>query len=244
MAMSVPANLTLRNLVLACSASLGAITVLLIVPARADAPCPAPGAPLNTVMEASANGQGNRVINPGMAIYNDKISCGRVSSLIVRSPDLTDFVEVGWFEDPSPNDYICIPTTSGPPRELAFAGLDGMNDCLGNPANIQEGTDSFSVDDLNQDGRWSLLHKKSTIWTGPSMGSFNSGIIRNNGERLSSGDPARSDFNGLQRADKLGVWQDWQNPSENFSVSDDPDFYGCVITSIHTDVRRNATPCP
>ena len=52
----------------------------------------------NTVVEAETNARGVRVNEPGLHIYNESGVCARVSSVFVISADLTEFVEVGWYD--------------------------------------------------------------------------------------------------------------------------------------------------
>jgi len=104
----------------------------------------------NTVAEAAANGRGNRVDNPGMHIYNSSGLCARVSSIFVISADNTEFVEVGWYEDPAGGwNYDCIPDTTGAPRRLAFSFDDGLVDCLVPTGDLSIGDAGFSVHDAD-----------------------------------------------------------------------------------------------
>jgi hypothetical protein len=76
------------GLILALAA--GAVVTLLARPASAIA-CPGPGAPLNTVYKAAANGRGARVTNPGMLVEDGNVDCGRVSSLLVCNATCGNF---------------------------------------------------------------------------------------------------------------------------------------------------------
>jgi len=196
----------------------------------------------NTTDEASADGRGNRVFGPGMRIYNDNVVCGRVSSLFVKNATETKFVEVGWYEDPIDTnfDYQCLGTTSGPPELFAFVDTGTGYACsLGETLS---GVDSFSVRDQNQDGVWTFGHEGDDFYTSPDLGSFNSGLLRTNGERAGNGnEPARSEFDGLDRLDSSG-WSPWQGTFEA-STSDDPDFHDCIDSDHHVRVIRDGTTC-
>ena len=159
--------------------------------------------PYNTTDEAAANGRGNRAQNPGMHIYNDNVDCGRVSSLFVKNSTETKLVEVGWFEDPSDSnwDYTCLGTTSGQPKLFAFVDT-GTGYACDTGGQLSTGDDAFTVKDQNQDGKWTFGHSGSDFYTSPDLGSFNSGLLRTNGERTGGGnEPAHSEFAGLDRMD-------------------------------------------
>lgn len=226
------------SLVLLFSAAAGALIVLLATPARAS--CHASGSPFNVAYQNGTGGRGVRVANPGMGVFNGSVVCGRVSSIFVYSADLTDFVEVGWYESPQ-GQYTCIPTTSGSVKELGFAFQDGMSNCLESPATVSEGTDFFSIRDDNQNGIWTFTHDEVQIWIGPNMGSFNSGVQLDNGERLSTGNTSHADFDGLQKRNSSEQWVSWSGTF--LSVDDDSGAKGCKYSDTHTAVKLNATAC-
>lgn len=75
------------------------------------------------------------------------------------------------------------------------------------------------------------------------MGDFNSGKLETNGERSGDGsEPARAEFDGLQRMDAGQVWQAWTSPYEA-DYSDDPDFHDCIDASDHVRVIRDGNAC-
>ena len=198
------------------------------------------GGTSNPLNEVHQNGTAGRGVKSGvMAVYNGTVTCGRVSSLFVSSPDRTDFVEVGWMENPS-GGYRCS-LTFGAPEQLAYQELDGLWDCVSNPLTIAEGTDEFAVRDDNQDGYWNYTHNSSQFWTGSSMGSFNSGIPQNNGERLTTGNTSHSDFNSMQKRDSATTWVGWSGAF--YLGGDDPGAKSCFYGSNHQAVKLNATPC-
>jgi hypothetical protein len=215
---------------------LGAVTVFLATPSGA-------GCFVQNYNSGYSNGTGGRGVrtdNPGMEVADGSVECGRVSSMFVHSSDWTKFVEVGWYEDV--DAYTCIPNSNGPPKELAFAHLNSMNGCLGSPAAIAVGTDAFSVRDDNQNGLWTYTHDGTQIWTSFNMGSFNSGNLLNNGERLTQGNTPHADFNGEYRRDATNNWVNWGNVSV-YSGSDDPGAKECFYSQTHQAVKLNATSC-
>jgi hypothetical protein len=153
-------------------------------------------------------------------------------------------VEIGWYESPQ-GAYTCLDTTTGAVKEEAFASNSGMNNCLHGPGSIPDGVvDTFSVKDTAQNGIWSYGHGGSTIWTSPSLGSFNSGMVINNGERLNTGNTAHADFNGLQRMDSSNNFVNWASTSLlGGGFSDDSGSHGCKYSDIHTAVKLNGTAC-
>jgi hypothetical protein len=198
----------------------------------------------NTTDEASADGRGNRVQNPGMHIYNDNVDCGRVSSLFVKNATETKFVEVGWFEDPSESnfDYTCLNNTSGQPKLFAYVDTGSGHAC-NTAGELSTGDDAFTEQDQNQDGIWKFGHAGSDFYTSPNLGSFNSGLLRTNGERAGGGnEPARSEFNGLDREDQFNNWPSWQNTFEA-STSDDPGFHDCIDNDHHVRVIDDSNTC-
>jgi hypothetical protein len=67
------------------SAALGAAAVLVLATPAQGVTCL--DNVLNITDEAPANGRGNRVISPGMAVHDDTVTCARLPSLFVESPD-------------------------------------------------------------------------------------------------------------------------------------------------------------
>lgn len=196
----------------------------------------------------SQNGRGDRVNNPGMSVFNDAIDCGRVSSIFVSNSTGTTFAEVGWYEDPSGGtwDYSCILSSFGPPRELAYAVQAGMlPQCDQDNADISAGVDSFVVKDPNQDGIWTYEHDGVTIWTSQDISPFNSGLLVSNGERAGTGndDPAKSEFDGLDRLGPSNNWVPWTSPSEYTPYSDDPDYKDCIDSDTHIRVIKSSNQC-
>jgi len=199
---------------------------------------------LNTTDEAGANGRGNRAENPGMHIYNDTIECGRASSLFVKNATETKFVEVGWFEDPVGGlfDYNCLGETTGPPRLFAFVDTGASRSCSWG-MELSVGDDGFTLKDPDQNGRWTFGHAGSNFYISPDLGSFNSGLLRTNGERGGNGnEPARSEFAGLDRMDDANNWSAWQNPFEAWT-SDDPGFHDCIDNGHHIRVINDSNTC-
>lgn len=98
----------------------GTLTAMFTVLVGTSQAAPCPDTNYNTVGRPDTNGRGNRVGSPGMYIYNNTITCARVSSIFVLNSSDTRFVEVGWYENPG-DVFFCIPTTSGPPKQLAYA---------------------------------------------------------------------------------------------------------------------------
>lgn len=163
-----------------------------------------------------------------MDVYNNAVECARVSSLFVSGS--AKFVEIGWFEDPPSAEwnYVCLGTTSGPPRVFAFAYNGGSIDCKTGGELAGGQSHGFTIKDINQDGVWSFGHGGGDFWDSPDMGAFNSGSLEVNGERGGSrSEPADADFNGLDRMDANGNWQSWSNPSE-IPESDDPGYKDCI----------------
>ncbi len=233
------------SIAIVLSALIGAGVVLLVArPAHATLTCfdPLTHGPWNTVDEAAANGRGNRVSDPGMFIYNDPVQCGRASSLFVKTHDETEFVEVGWYEEES-YVYSCVHFTNGQPKLFGEAYNNGVVGCTSGPPLTSGQSDSFTVTDVNQDGKWLFGHGGANFWTSPDLGSFNSGLLRSNGERFAPDpEPARSEFNGLKRMDASNTWSAWTGPMEGDSQSsDDPDFEDCIDAPDHIRVVRNGT---
>lgn len=176
-------------------------------------------------------------------IYDNAVSCARVSSLFVYNNMATRFVEIGWYEDPSDTFSLCLPTTSGAPRVLAYAFDMGMDTCDETPAIPTSGQwDAFKVSDPEQDGVWSFFHDATLVFS-EDMGSFVTGILRSNGERHNMSDGASADFNGLQRMNFSASWVSWDSTTEDPN-SDDSGYKFCKSSNTYTSVRANATPCP
>jgi hypothetical protein len=218
----------------------GALALVSATPAQA---CADAGAPWNTVYRSGGTDWwGDRVSNPGMGVFDGDVDCGRVSSIFVTNGAITRWVEVGWYESPQ-GAYVCIPTTSGPPKILAFAYFDGMVDCKDPSPNLGEGTDNFWVQDRDQDGVWRYFRNGNQVWTSPDMSPFNSGTLYNNGERLNFRNTAHADFDGLKRMNHQGNWGDWSNTSLDTELSDDSGSHGCKYSDTHTAVKLVETPC-
>lgn len=218
------------------------ISLLVGTALPASATCPGDHT-RNTAYQTSADGRGVRVTNPGMGVYDGDITCSRVSSLIVcGNSSCSNYVEVGWYENPQ-SVYFCLDPTNGPVNELAFSAQGGIYRCLHSPGNISEGTDAFAMSDQNQDGVWNMSHAGSSIWTSPDLGNFNSGSVFNNGERSNTSNTPHADFNGLQRMDSNGNWQDWSSTSFSTAFSDDAGAHGCKYSDTHTAVKEDGTAC-
>jgi hypothetical protein len=225
---------------LVLSAALGFAGVVALAPAAQAVTCL--GSPYNTTDQASSNGRGVRDNSPGMTVYNDTITCARVSSMFVKNSTETKFVEVGWFEDPAPDTYQCLGLTAGGPKFFAFVDNAGIVDCYTGTA-VSTGAHGFTEKDPNQDGIWTFGEGGSDFWTSPDMGSFNNGLLRTNGERVGDGtEPARSEFDGLERMDNTNSWVSWTSPFEA-ATSDDPDFHDCIDAGDHIRVIRDGTSC-
>jgi hypothetical protein len=207
-------------------------------------PIPGGDIPHNTIMRASADGRGVKIVNPGMKVYDVNVDCGRVSSIQIHQGTAATFVEVGWYENPG-DGYFCLDATSGPPNLLAYQQLGTVRDCLHDPSNLTDGdTDSFSVYDADQNGVWKYWHEGNLIFTGEDMGSFNSGIPLTNGERNSRDDVARAKFNGLQRMNENQNWVAWQSPANPGSPpNDDPGYKNCVYQDDHIAAWPNSQAC-
>jgi hypothetical protein len=218
-------------------------STFLIMTATAALACHDPGSPWNTVYKpGGTDWWGNRVSGPGMGVFDGNVDCGRVSSLFVTNGPITRWIEVGWYESPQ-GTYSCIPTTSGPPKILAFAVFDGMVDCKNPSANIGEGTDGFWVHDKDQDGVWKFFRNGNQVWTSFDMSPFNSGTLYNNGERLNFNNTAHADFDGLKKMLHQGNWADWNNTSLDTDLFDDSGSHGCKYSDTHTAVKLNETLC-
>ncbi|MGH9198005.1 MAG: hypothetical protein ACRD1T_20010 [Acidimicrobiia bacterium] len=185
-----------------------------------------------------------------MAIYGGSPECGHVSSMFVHNSDSTRWVEVGWYL--SPGVYTCIPSAPGPnPKRLGFASNNGMNSCFQPTGTISTGTDSFNVNDHNQNAVWEYFHAGTNFWSSPSMVSFVTGIVLTNGERIGTDDSAKAEFSGLKRMNSSQQWPDWAGTHECTASSDcsdwpsdDPDWEFCGPgetgwSNIHTGVRQN-----
>jgi hypothetical protein len=212
--------------------------------ARAALAVTCQSSPLNTAAEANVEGRGNRVTTPGgMTVYNDSVTCARGSSLFVSDANFSTYVEVGWFEDPTPDTYQCLGNTTGSPKVFGEANLGFFPAQCATNVTLSTGADGFSVHDSNQDGVFVFGHDGSSFYTGPNLGSFNSGIVLTNGERTGDGnEPARSEFDSLDRQDANG-WHSWTSPSEPTLVSDDPDFHECFDAGDHVRVIHIGTDC-
>jgi hypothetical protein len=198
---------------------------------------------LNTAYQASANGRGERVSNPGMGVYDGAVTCSRISSLILCGNAMcTNYVEVGWYEDVGVG-YACLDSTGGPVKELAFALKGNTIGCLHNPSSISEGTDGFTMNDENQDGVWHFQHSTVGIWNSPDLGNFNSGSLFTNAERGDTTNTPHADFDGLGREDDSNNWSAWQNTSFSNSMSDDDGAHGCKYSDSHVAVKLDGTPC-
>lgn len=202
--------------------------------------------PLNTIDRPDKGGRGVRVIDPGMHVFDTSVPCGRASSILDINSAETRFVEVGWFENTGPV-YGCVPTTSGAPRQLAFAWFDGAPSCLTTPDSIPGGQwDHFRVQDSNQDGVWGFYHKKDDtwdlIWASPDMDPFVTGFLWSNGERATTDDSARAVFKGLQRMINSTDYRDWAGTFEE-DDSDDGGWKDCIVTNTHVKVIPNSESC-
>jgi hypothetical protein len=226
---------------LVLSAALGFAGVVALAPAAHAVTC-ITGNIYNTTDQASSNGRGVRDNSPGMTVYNDTITCARVSSMLVKNSTETRFVEVGWFEDPVPDFYDCWDLTAGAPKYFGLAVDDGIFDCFTGTA-LSTGVHGFTVKDPNQDGIWTYGQGGSDFWTSFDMGAFNNGLLRTNGEREGdASEPARSEFEGLERMDNTNTWHAWTSPFEAVT-SDDPDFHDCIDAGDHIRVIRDGTSC-
>jgi hypothetical protein len=178
-----------------------------------------------------------------MYVYDLSIDCGHVSSLIARNSSYTRFVEVGYYEN-AQGDYECLDTTSGHPRVLLYAEIGGTRYCKHNTQNPVAGQyDGFRVQDANQDGLWTYYWNDVDQWQSPNMGTFVTGLLENNGERLNGSDSARADFDGLKRMNSVADWVNWDGTTLISAQSDDYGFMGCKDSDIHTRVVRNSDGC-
>ena len=206
------------------------------------------------------------VRNPGMAVYNQHVDCGRVSSLFAMPESQNRYAEVGWYEDPLPNAgaYLCLPRTTGTPTflafqqasDLSFTCMDGGDDPPGTP---ESGSPyEFSVHDTNADGRWQYKLDGTVLWSSPTSHTINTANMHSwtNGERqcvrASSGNPiagcspdsARSLFDRLNRMNSDGDWVLWQNSDSGTDPSnDDPAFHNCKDSEDRIRVIPDSETC-
>lgn len=233
--------------VMTSALTLGTLAGLLASPAYA---CHDAGSPWNTAYKSGTNGRGDRVSGLGMGVFDGNVDCGRVSSVFVYNSSLTRYVEVGWFESPQ-GAYSCIQDTgtgADPPRILAFAQFDGMRDCLNPAGSLSEGTQTFWVHDDNQDGIWKFYHSGTQVWTSFDMSPFTTGLLYDNGERLTFQNTAHADFDGLKRMAGQN-WVAWGSGGStdtttlDTALSDDSGSHGCKYSNDHTAVKLNGTAC-
>jgi hypothetical protein len=177
-----------------------------------------------------------------MWIYNPSLNCGRVNSVLVHNASYTDFVEIGYYE--SDNYYNCLTTTTGQPRVEAYEQNSTGASCDKTTPELTAGQAlGFTVHDANQDGYWTFQYGGNSVFlNAESMGLFRSGIITNNGERGSSTDVAKADFDGLQRNTSNG-WVNWNNTTLNSNESDDTGYKGCKYSDTHTSVILTSSTC-
>lgn len=95
--------------------------------------------------------------------------------------------------------------------------------------------DTFKIQDNNQDGVWDFFHDAANIFSA-NMGTFVTGHLQNNGERLNTDDPAHADFDGLGRMNSSQNWVDWDNTHEDTPYSDDPNYNFFEYSNTHTAV--------
>lgn len=230
------------SLLLLLGAAVGSLSVYSIHPAEASDGCPASGSPFNVFYQNGTGGRGVRTANPGMGIYNGDVSCTRVSSIFVYSADGVNFVEAGWYEDPT-NTYFCLDDTSGPPKRLAYVRFSGMRDCKHFPGTLSEADspDEFSIFDDNQNGIWQFHHNGSKYWESPDTGSFNSGVQQDNGERTNVHNTSHAEFRGMQKRDSSQTWVNWSGVF--LGGDDDSGAKGCFYSNTHQAVKLDGTAC-
>lgn len=207
----------------------------------AAAVCADSGAPFASGYQGAPNGRGVRVNNPGMTVF-DGTQCGRVSSIFVYNSTGTRWVEIGWFED-GDNHYTCIPTTSGPPKELAFWKFDNTNGCLTNPATLNGGSvQEMSIQDENQNGVWHYRRNQNVIFTSANLSPFVTGLPWNNGERLTNpaGTP-HAVFNGMKRMGADQQWSPWTSLVQY--DSSDSGAHGCAYSVTYQEIKLLSQPC-
>jgi hypothetical protein len=186
------------------------------------------------------NGDGVRVQSPGMDVTNRSQSCVFTSSVgVVNSTG--NFVETGWYEDPTGELAICDDTANtGKPKLSVTAVLGGNTYGCKHPApDINNGTYSFSTNDFDRDTVW-------VFWfSGTNEGSFNltfsHGQPVDNGERhtLNGSNPNGADFDGLEYGNS--GWNNW--PSSLVSGDSDTGYKGCNYAGTHTSVISNGSSC-
>jgi hypothetical protein len=226
---------------LAGLALLTGVVVANVWPAQAGTNC---GGPYNTVYNPTDpnTGRGARVNSPGADVTNPNIVCGRVVSLFVHNSSWTDFVEIGYYEDDA--TYNCIEDTTGKPRILAYERNSTGASCDHSTPEVDGGdVITLSVADQNQDGYWNFEWDGNSVFqNAETMGLFNSGIVADNGERVSIYDSASANFRGLLRLSSSG-WVNWSATDKNNLESDDPGYKGCKDSNTHTRVIVNSSTC-
>jgi hypothetical protein len=208
---------------------------------EAAAVCADPGSPFASGFQGAPNGRGVRVNNPGMTVF-DGTQCGRVSSIFVYNSMGTRWVEVGWFED-GDNHYGCLPTTSGPPKELAYWKFDTAEGCLTTPTTPSGGSQhNFSIQDENQNGVWDYRRNTNVIFSSANLSPFVTGLPWNNGERLTNpaGTP-HAVFNGMKRMGADQQWKPWTSIVQY--LSSDSGAHGCQYSVTYQEVKLLSQPC-
>jgi hypothetical protein len=225
-------------------AATGALLVVSLIPSVPALAAPCFSQPLNTVTLTVESRRGIKVSNPGMGVFDGNVDCSRVSSVLVYNSLFTRAVEIGWYEDPA-NNYVCVPTTSGSPKILAFAYDGNDRFCWGNPTGTgSDATDPVEVHDANQNAIWVYKYDGSQVWTGPDLGSFTNGTLAGNGERGNEENTSHADFDGLKGMNHNQKWVATQGFYEaGESLSDDPGARPCFYSDTHTAVKLNGTPC-
>lgn len=218
------------------------LLVLPATPAMAGVSCTSVS--YDTVVRYEANGRGVKVTSPGMAVYNGSVECARLSSINVYNTAVSRGVAVGWFEDPVNFCDLWGPTTGSNPVLVAMSFEANDYSWLHSPPTVSVGTDTFLVNDANQDGRWTYGHNGSNVWTSPNLTPFVTGLIYSYGSRGSTGDTSHSDFEGMLR---MNSGQNWVAPTIVYEAgeqaSNDPGARPCIYSDVHTAVKLNGTPC-
>jgi hypothetical protein len=182
---------------------------------------------------------GVNVANPGMSLYNDSISCTKISS-IAASLNNDNYVEMGWYEDPT-GDLTNCDSTSGSPRLLVYALIGGNTiDCKKGTQTVTAAA-AYRIQDLDNDTVWGYFFNDVSQGTYNTL--MNKGVPVDNGERHthpSTGDTPRARFNGLQW--HITVWNNWSTPLQNIDTDNyTPNYHGCVYSGgVLTTVQSSA----
>jgi len=147
-------------------------------------------------------------------------TCVRISSILTVHNGL-NFVEIGWFQDPTRINPSCdYPSGGTAPRRLIDYKLNGNFVCLWGsnppiwnptndfePANVHEVFSPSNCSPTNNEWQW--VDDGANVIAAVDILNFCQGYTITNGERWSSSDAGKAEFSGLNIYGASQSWTPW-----------------------------------